>query len=284
MNSDRIQIEASNLYWAEARLPGRRITDSAVGFALEPMVPVPLDELVVRSVRVDRDRVIICAIERDALLKLIGQRGGAVESVTPETIPEWIEPGGLSARALEFRNAGFESAGNTRCRRLSRLVALAGCVIVAGLLVFGLRSRAEHSSELAGAYDRGATDVAASTLQAPPDGVDPLLLMTAELRRIDLTRATADDVAFPESISSNFMMLLDAWPEEVPVRIDTLSMNRDRISASGAFAAAENFDTFRASLASGMSGWQESTSNLQRSQREFRFSLVYLRNDPGGEP
>jgi len=225
-------------FWGTLEAPGIQrpgVLPSAMALTFADVVPVPIEDLhVVMAPIQDAEgtsagRVIVCAARRADLEPLLA----SARSLTPKSLPGFIEQGGSSPLALPLNLlvGGFEPiAFRQRRHRLISRAAMLWIALVA-VTIAGLLRRTASSNEHAESY-RAARDQA---VEAACPGGTPMDLRDAVERlerRIDARRA-ADR---PTDISAVLAAFLRAWPldagEEAHPEIQSIALNERRMALS----------------------------------------------------
>ncbi len=278
MTSDHVLlINPDALYWARLRegLPLRE--QEALRYAFEPWLPVALDEVEVRFAVDSTGEILACGIEHTALQKLIDEHPGPAESVHPRTMPEWYEGAGQNAARLEFRTGAYMSPNASRAIDRLRIASCVISLIMVVLLFVGIERRRVTVINQSIAYETAASQRATDAIGTDVvtrAGIDPLLMLTAEFRRLSLVKVTGQGIERPEAVSRDLITLLAAWPVVIPVRVDALDFSAGGISIKGQLRESGDFDELRAQILAADSTWTESASDLTRAQRGFNFVIT----------
>lgn len=271
--SATLLIEPDTLYWARLDRALSLREHEALRYAFEPALPVPLEDVETRFTISSDGAVIGCAIEHTQLEQHIAAHAGAVESIRPTDAPEWLTLDESQLIRLEFRSGAYRSPAEHReQKRKSRSIVLCAAAVLL-LLLIGIETRRTALLRSADAYDDYTKRIAAETLDTPGT-VDPLLMLTAERRRLTLTRSTGRSVTRPQNAGEHTISLLAAWPDRVPTRVEMLDIRADAITIRGTLRDSADFDSIRTGLSESMIGWEEATSDLTRAQRGFDFSFT----------
>lgn len=248
-----VTLPAERLYWAvlDPRPLGRsRIADAEMGFLFEDALPVPIESVHARFLRLDDGRAVACGIGRDAIGAFDRAR---LLSVTPDRIPEPVRLAAGPDRPIgpadfNLLSGEYEPLAVRSLRRRAGLVAasLLGASMV--LLAIGVVRRGQalgraaelvegHRAEILRiAYP--ATPSAGPTGAAPgeaagglPSSMPPELRLLGEVRRLASTRSS-ELPELPDAAPS-LAAILAAWPEGVGARCDSVTVNERSATLRG---------------------------------------------------
>lgn len=91
--------------------------------------------------------------------------------------------------------------------------------------------------------------------------------LESDLRAMREGRSTAQDAAAPVSALATYVALLQHWPEDVNVQLDSVRVDGDEVTLSGSAASHEAADELAAKLRSN-AGWQVEAPKTTSSPRE----------------
>lgn len=297
MNSEppfiALRWPAHRFWWAilEAELPPSRRDRNArplspgLLLALEPELPIPIDEVHAVDLPLWDGRVLACAAARDDLAALSAH----VVSLTPTSVPEFLhdEVPADVARRLNVLVGEFAPAPlRARSRRTHALAAITGSLLVAAACL-GLIRRAQHWSALADTDDaRIAETLRTASSLLPPgstgfmgDGdlrgeskgtLDPdrLALVVQRQRAVALRQKT---LQAPRDAATDLAAILAAWPSTKGTQVH--SINITLVDASLALSVEGDPAPLLASFVP-PAGWRMDEPRLNASDRLTRVNIV----------
>lgn len=306
-------IEAPPLSrWARLGAPLRRDVD-ALRFAFEEWAPAPLDEIEIRFASVDDASTlfIACGLERDRLRDRIetletsrDNERESIESIRPSALPEPVLrriatylddsgeaslPSQIAAR-LELRTGSLASPARLRRRRDFRIRLVAAVVVASGLLTGSFFLAASRSQLAAGAAQSASAAIATRALTGAGISAGsggPTLRLTAELRSLERTRGGAAPngtnspirSALKEDRTALYIALIGRWPEEIPVRVESIQVEQSAITLRGQSRTAAEAEAGLMALdglrsPGGGPAWSIQSRSLGRSGEAATFTAV----------
>ncbi len=305
-----LALPADALYWAVlAPIPGlargRRARGSAarteaLRYAFEPWLPVALDEVEARFVTLGDGRTLACGIESRRLDEAIG--GADPASVVPAALPECVRREIGSAQvdlsALEFRSGAFVSPRARR--RAAALQAAAVCSLCVSLLTLaaGMQQGAARDRRDAAAARDAASRLAVSALgldtAAAARGPAPELRLAAEVRALQRTRVKSGLASGSPSRgevegaggdrTADLLALLGGWPESIPVRVESIVLDRDSLALRGVVRDAGDFERLTLGLGESLRAWSPQAKSAAKAREGYSFALTLQRSSPPPPP
>ena len=275
-----------SFYWAVAEVPATRPTREALLYAIEPWLPVSLDDVEIRFAPVKgTSKWLACAIEHVRLEQLLSQRdeddAGERESIVPDQIPEHItadlqiEPDAVLLNKFEFRSGAFASTRHRRLQRLSIAVGMITILLVAVMtsLGFQLRARALRNNTLA-LQSQSASIVDELLGPTRQTALDPTLRLEAAVRTLQATRTPAATVTTNGDVTDHLFLLLSAIPDQPHKSIDHIAVRRESMTVRGISRSLDEFDALQTHIDQALPEWSIRSANTQRAARGFSFSFV----------
>ncbi|MCA9293220.1 MAG: hypothetical protein KDA20_05345, partial [Phycisphaerales bacterium] len=187
-----IGLGADACYWAILEHLPDRLSDYALLAAFEQWLPLPIDEIEARFVRLGDGKVIACGVEHALLQSLIEQIDDV--SLCPTTVPAFVQDAadGIDvAKMMEFRRGQYVPSRMAHRRRRQHAgaiaLALVTCVIVAG--GFWLRAQsAQAQAHAATMATSMLVDAALGLAAGAATGLDPAQRLDAALRVVNQTQ------------------------------------------------------------------------------------------------
>ena len=151
-----LRLDPSDLYWGVIRDLGPIASVDSLRFAFERVLPLPVDGVECRFVfAAEHSAWIACGIACEELHIRLGERAACVESVVPQSLPEFLEGhGALSPEEFEFRSGRYSSPSRHRHRRRTARVGIAAAVAMSFIVTMGFMVSTNRLSESAHAIDR----------------------------------------------------------------------------------------------------------------------------------
>jgi hypothetical protein len=269
-------LPADRLYWA--RLDGAaakglrgRARVSALSFALEPELPVPIEEAVAVFAPDASGSICACACALDELTAL----RLSADVVRPETVPEWLGTA-LGTKAFDLLR-GLPPAGRgRRAVRIRTAATVLVCAAFSALVTTGMLRRAESAK-----HDRAELTQAIAAAQglvltpAGPGAQPASIRLAAELRAVTAAGVDAGPGAAPDAHEA-LREILARWPEGA--RLKRLSIGKRDIRADLSLAAGTDPAPLLASLES-MKGWSLASPVIRPSPDETTVSIGLTRTE-----
>jgi len=227
-------------YWAllDARQLGVAPTVRQLGYLLESDLPVPLETVHAAFVKLSDGRHVACAAPIEAVRSV---RDGGARTFGPDSVPAFVDAP-VDPRRLNLLHGRFTAPAVRRMELAAHAVLLASVVAIAAVLVAGLRARVGAEAAAATATESMRRDVLASVLGDAGRGPTADLLLTTELSRLRATRRalTADMRATLPDATVRLGDLLAAWPTDVHLLTESLSVRETGIAVVGGVASTDD--------------------------------------------
>lgn len=270
-------LPADRLYWsrlddsAAAGLRGPART-RALRFALEPELPLPIEEVVAVFASAEGG-IAACACRRDEL-EAIAERA---DVVLPESVPEWlgcpIDPSSLDLLR-----------GTTPSRRVRHASLAQGAVLLAlvvalsAAVTLGMLRRAEGLKDAQ--RDIRSAIASAQDLVLPPVGpsAQPASIrLAAELRRVDPSPSTSVEDRFPHA-THTLEQILSRWPAEA--RLQRLAVGKRDIRLDLGLPAGQDPSELLGNLET-LEGWSLAAPVIRQSPSGTTLSISLQRAAEG---
>jgi len=283
---DTLALDERDCYWAPVEAGRSHPSLETLRYAFEPYLPVSLDEIEARFVRIHGNQWLACGVERERLACLLGEAEEArrIESIRPIVIPEAVlsalgEPSSETAdRVLdqfEFRDGTYESPVAKQWKRTSGALATLAFIGLCAMVAWGHWGRASSYESRAATATESARLLAASvTGSEAREGVDPRLRLVAELRRLERTRdASASDLLPPDRTSA-FIRVLALMPRDVPLSLDALDIDGGAITFRGRVREASDYETLMVAFSGVGIEWSDPTGSVARAREGYTFTIA----------
>lgn len=302
-----LNIPASCLYWgminAPKRVRGHSETEAA-RFALEALLPVPIDEVEIRwfvvgdAKKSDRPSNtspaaswIGCAIEHATLSRLLEESessGSAVEHAVPSEWPAclidgqpWVPEQEL-LHSLDFRSGSYASPRLLR-RRRRQFAAIAAlmCLATASWCAAWIgqsRMWRQEATQLRAQSAQSIVGVLGDPVGAA-GSLEPALRLTAELRTMRVSRDKSATNLRSEDRLATYLGLLTHWPSDILTRTDSIQLDQDALSLRGMVKSPQDYETLNQSLRTWLmsSGWTTPAGSSAQSGDAQSFTLAARR-------
>jgi hypothetical protein len=261
-----VQVAADRLYWANVRTSVRRPDPSEIAIEAERHLPIELESVQVVSAPGDDGAHVVCAIDRtelDSLVKL-----GAT-SVTPETIPDWVEASRTHSESLELLHGEYTPAAIRRANRLVRAMSLGAIIIATGAVCLGLLRDARLWNSAAAEQRALVNQLIDETL--PPVGNQPPRLRLEHATR-ELQRATNTTLPLPESRDAgrSLAALVSGWPTIDGLLADSVTCTANEIRLRGQIPDAAAVRELELAF-DAVDGWEAATPDFANGTFEIEF-------------
>jgi hypothetical protein len=292
----RARWPAERFYWAtiDATPLGRAAaapTRAQLAFLMEPVLPVPLEQVHCEFVRIGPRRFVGCAADRERLEVLRHDRPD-LELLLPEAAPEPIraalEVAG-HADAIERLNllgGAFEPPAIRGLRRRAgiELVALAALLLL-GLIVGVSLRRGAYADAASAADERRRALIVAALGPGDRDGLPPELRLLAELRRLEQRAGAAGAAmaAMPRDASPVLAAVLAAWPEGVDATFESLLVADEAVSLRGLAVDAATAQRISQALST-IDGWRLEQPQFRTSRQRVSFAIDLRRTSGEAAP
>lgn len=235
-----VRWPAARFYWSildTSNLPNRRPNTVQLGYLLEDVLPVPIDDVHAVYLPLSDDRSLACGVAREALAE--NQLHQAL-TLTPHSLPSYIEDG-ASGRlpdpaAINLLFGPHEPAPVKRLRRRAGALLAMAMAVVLTLIFFGMERRRAAVIDSIDQIKAEQDAVLGSVI--PPEqrrafAGPPALQLTAELRRLRQTRSahTPDDAHV--DITPIIVAMFTAWPSNVHLQTESITVDSQRILLVG---------------------------------------------------
>lgn len=243
----------------------------ALRFALEPDLPLPLEDVHAVFLATGDGSITACACRRDELDRLAEN----ADVVNPETVPEWIACNQAAAE-INLLDGDVTSA-RVRRTRVARVVLLLVVAALLSLIVsvgFVRRTQALNQIE----NDLRAAIKSAQGLVLPPAGPNAQpasIRLAAALRDVSIASGSVQQSS-EQPATDALRMVLESWPEGT--RLKRLSIGKQDIRIDLTMQAEHDPSGFIAGL-EGLQGWKLSAPVIRRSQSETTISLSLQRTE-----
>jgi hypothetical protein len=249
--SDQVTWAADRFYWAildgASLRAARRMDARRLSYLFEEHVPIEIDSLHIVFARAADGHWIGCAAEHE---QLAGLPSGTTR-LYPEAVPAFVAP---LAQAEDFNLlvGRHEPAAAARARRRCAAVALAGLVVASALFTIGLSRRAARDAALAASTDELRRTAIVQALDVS-ENIDPSIALLSALRSLRQTRAPRD-ASEPFDAARMLEQVFRAWPAELTVKVESLSVTSSGVTLTGLAPASEVADALAGALRS-VPGW-----------------------------
>ena len=216
----------SRFFWAvldtPSLRPGRELPQGVLA-VFQESVPVDVEGLHAIGVPEPGGRTVVCAAYRAELAPLTDRS----LSLTPDTLPPFLDGLGLSSASFNLLVCAFEPRAVRRARARYHLLAAAILVCIGVLVAFGLQRRAVHWDKLAVSLRAASSQVAAETdaRYLPAD-------LARESERLREINTALNKEARPTDASLAVAERLRAWPGGVASRPDSISADATAVTVS----------------------------------------------------
>lgn len=195
-----------------AALGSRRPSQQQLEYLLEPLVPVPIEQVHVVFHRLNDGRFVACGMVKERLNDHVRSLDSQVTMLTPSSLPAFIHAE-VDPRRLNLLCDSFEPRPVARLRRFALLQAAALVLICSLLIAIGLELRAREVHQQVEFVREQRSAVLAQVLgpQAMQSRQPPELQLTAMLRQLRQTRSTDIHHELVD-VSDSIALLLGQWP------------------------------------------------------------------------
>lgn len=230
------RIDAQLLYWTRLP-PGSGTQPAQLDFRFERVLPVPVDQLHVVRAPLPDGGALLVGIEPARLREHLAGRG----DVTPDTwelIPDRTPPHhtdlAAALPALNLLQGSFEPERRRRARRMRDVAVAGGLVLALVLALVGIERRVAARAQAAEDLRRAGQELLVQAVGPASGRVSAATLLTQELRRLE--QAARGPAAVPVDAAAVLQRLWAAWPSDLPVQVETVSLTPDRLVLRGAAA------------------------------------------------
>lgn len=274
--ADGRAVPAERFYWAVLDPAPSPATPESLGYAFEPFVPSPIEEVRCRFVRPVKRAgapVIACGVDASAL------NDGDGAAMMPDAIPAFVLErfDGLDESDVLNRLAFGGNGAGRRARLFKPLSLTIACTAACILLGAGMIRRADAMRAQRVESDDALASLVAATL-GPPRGAEaslpPAARLNAEARRLALTRSSGADIGdaamilVSPDIAGEFIALLASWPVDFPTRVEQIDLRASALTVRGMVRDAADFERLRQTLASSTTliGYDQPTGSTGRAR------------------
>lgn len=274
-------------YWAVINDLPQKFNDEALRYAMEAWLPLPLEEVETRFVRLG-SATIGCGVEHHHLREWINQHEQnhhCIESISPSSIPMCVlnRLGGdtpidtqLILDRLEFRSRDYENPRRARKRVVAAVIIVAAIVLATSFVALGLVRRTDAARQRARQADIAIEQLAQIALGATSAASSaPSLRLTAAVRRLEATRDRSVSGLLAYNAGAALIDLLAVWPESIATQIDVVRVAQDVLTIKGRVRAASDAETLKLTLDDALLGWQAQSSNVTKGRVGYEFTLVF---------
>ena len=275
-------LGTGSFYWAMLQGLPDRVSDYALLAAFEQWLPVPIDEVEARFLRLADGTVLACGIEHPQLKDMAGDgaRDDGSSSIRPSCTPEFVKklvPDIDIAGLIEFRSGAYLPP-RTRRRRLAIDVSVLLLLLTAcGLLACGLLIRA-NSSERERQLALQATHALVVGALGPAQGaaadLDPVQRLEASLRLQRQARLVTE--LSPGDAAPSYEALLTAWPPDLRAQTNRVLVESNSIRLEALLESAEDAERLVKAVTGAMTHWRVGSRNLRRAREGFQLALVLI--------
>jgi len=245
----------------------------AMLYALEPDLPLPIEDVHAVFLANGDGSIAACACRRDELARL----AESADVVTPEEIPEWIACDAAAAE-INLLGSGVSSVRVRRTQRTQLAVLLAVSILLSGFVSAGLYRRGQALGQ--DENDLRAAINSAQSLVLPPAGPNAQpasIRLAAALRTVSFENGSVQQSTAPPATDS-LGQVLATWPGDA--RLKRLTIGKQDIRIDLTMPAEQDPSRFIGKLEE-LKGWKLSAPVIRRSQNETTLSLSLQRTEEG---
>ena len=258
-------------------------------FAFEPWLPIELDDVEARFVRVDAGWLAV-GIEREVVVDEITRAeldGRPIESVR-------LEPGSLgeglpsnedlirAIRQVDFRSGHLQSPRARRRARNQSLLAAASFIGIGLAASLGLVRRAHLDLDVAARADGAVEELARSVAGPSRQQIDPLQRLQIEHRHRTVAETSSSVETGAEDRSWDYIRLLASWPDRLSVETEQLRVDQEVIEIRSRTRTLDDHERLVVALG-GVVGWRVASASGSASGDAVRSSIVLRTQAPPGE-
>lgn len=210
------QLPPDEFVWGLIEVPvalgSRRPSQQQLEYLLEPLVPVPIEQVHVVFHQLNDRRFVACGMIKDLLDEHVRSLNSQVTILTPSSLPAFIDAE-VDPQRLNLLCGSFEPRPVARLRRFAVLQAGALVLICSLLIAMGLELRTRQVQQQVEIVREQRSAVFAQVLgpQAIQSRQPPELQLTAMLRQLRQTRSTDIQHELVD-VSDSIALLLGQWP------------------------------------------------------------------------
>ncbi|MEN1705228.1 MAG: hypothetical protein AAGJ54_06895 [Planctomycetota bacterium] len=265
------QIDPTELYWGvidPSRLPPlafavlrRRRVRERLAYLLEPVLPLPVDELHIEFAPLGNGSLLACGIERVRLEEI---RDGGSSVAVPESLPEHLDlEAGVNPESLNLLTGEYEPPAAAASRRIRYSAALAVVALALVLVGVGLQRQASIYRRSIAAQ-RNETQALERQVLGDAPSAQPAA--TRLLSRVRLLRRTRDGHAVasgPRHAGASLQSLVSAWPEDAEARLTRASISSELMQVTMETDEPSETERLLRELRR-VNGWDEAQSSVER--------------------
>lgn len=307
---DFVQLVPNSVLYVdvlELRVSGRGNFEQ-LAYQFERSIPFSLDDLHLVFLQLDSSRYLACGIEHETLDQVLSPTD---DNSANHVEPRWLSPQEIPLSlihdaaessdlnlGLNLLTGPYTPASVQRAVRKAGAVLLICMTILTAMIGFGLERRTQHNRSELARIKAATQSIYAQVLPSSDatrggeNAAQQHARMVSELRLLERTRApdeaggTSDSVSVSASASRSLVALLAAWPTQISVQTESVSVTESTMTAITSVGSM----TEAASLASGFddetlhhAGWamhQPQTRSVGSDR--VRVTLRFSRVDPDG--
>lgn len=279
MTGGDIRLPAGEFYWAVLPVPAGRMLSTRrrrrLGYQLEEVMPVPIEQVHVAWTLLPGSRALACAMD-------LGRLGAAAASgpltLGPAAVPEHLGVD-INPRCINLLTGPHSPAPVQRLSRMGTRAFVVAAVLAIAMSLQGFQSRIDTAEASTRSLQAEAEAILTTLFPGEPGGSTPAFArMTAELRSLRTTRTQAPSATF--DAAADLTALLAAWPSYLHVRTESLSVAGTGISLIVTVTSHAEAEQLAAALAH-VEGWYLDQPQITVSKDSIRVALRLAR-DPGG--
>lgn len=274
--SRMVTIPEDRLYWARLDssvvqgLTGRART-RALRYALEPELPVAIEDLAAVFAQDTNGDTIACACPRDEL----GHLALNADMALPASVPTWLGTE-VPASAFDLMRDAAPSGRVQRTERVRTAALLFTCAAIGTLMTLGMLRRANAFERELGELQIAITSAQGLVLPpAGPNAQPASIRLAAELRSVNSAeRGTVESNLTPAT--GTLREILTRWPDDA--RLKRLSIGKRDTRIELTLPANADPAPLMAELES-VGGWTLSAPIIRPSQTETSVSIGLQRQE-----
>lgn len=240
-----VRWPASRFYWSildSSNLPNGRPNASQLGYLLENVLPVSIDQVHAVFLPLGENRHLACGVARN---DLADHTLAAALTLGPQALPPHLhledDPGDSSSllpdpATINLLCGPHEPTAIKRLKRRAGMLITIVMAIVLILALFGMERRRAVAIQSVEQIKAEQDAVVASVIlpEASSAFAGPLeLQLTAELRRLRQTRAARAPDEHYADITASVIALFSAWPADVHLETESVMIDPQRILIVG---------------------------------------------------
>lgn len=279
-----LQIPAADCYWTV--LPADQVASTqANAYRFEACIPIAIEEVQVSSLRLDDGSMLLCALEKTILQQ---RRDSDPEAdaqrwiIAPASVPDFVDQD-LSAQQLQSLNFLHGSFLSIPQRRWQRTVMITAALCVCACICIVLAATWKQYAATQRYVDVRTQATYEILRQEFPGIDDEHLFSSLEQSRRRLANATATVGDAATSTAALAMRLMQQWPSEAELRIESVNFQSARIFIRGSTPSIDHaqqlWKAFK-SIDHGIYQWQAQPLQAQQdAQRGTVFQIALRRGE-----